>query len=283
MGELNTFINGEFTTAEKAVLPIEDRGMLFGDGVYDFTRCYIDGVPFQLEVYLERLSKSAAAIDLELPYTREEIKAIITELLEKSGTKQAGIYMQATRGCTAPRDHAFPQVVKPTFFIIARELEPEPPEIMTAGMKAILVPDQRWGRCDIKSLNLLPNIMAKEKAAQQGAYEAILYRDYGVTEGSSTSVFAVFDGTLYTTPPGNWVLPSVTKRTLLKLGKDIGHPPEYKFIPKDEIYKADEVFTASSRFNVVPITRIDEEIIGSGKPGPITCELKKAFVRFATT
>ncbi len=281
MTGINTFINGEFTSVEKACLSIEDRGMLFGDGVYEFTRCYIDGKPLQLEAHLQRFFNSAAAIELELPYTKEEITAIVDQLLAKSGARQAGIYLQATRGTAFPRTHYFPKAVKPNFFIIVREIEPEPPEVMGEGLKAILVPDQRWARCDIKSLNLLPNVLAKEKAVRQGAFEAIFYNDDGVTEAASSSVFSVFDDVLYTTPPGNWVLPGITSSIVTPLSAQIGHPVKFAFIPKEKFLQADEVFITNSRVDVAPIIRIGEHMIGNGKPGPVTIAVKQAFLRFA--
>ncbi len=281
MGDVNTFINGDYTTVEKAYLHIEDRGMLFGDGIYEFARCYVDGIPFQMEEHLQRLKNSAKAIDLELPYTGPEIKDIVGELLEKCGAKQAGIYIQATRGLNMPRTHHFPRVVKPSFFIIVRELEPEPPEFMVDGVKAILLPDQRWTRCDIKSLNLLPNILAKEKAVREGAYEAIFYRDFGVTEGSSSSVFAVFDGRIYTTPAGEWILPGVTSHTVVQLASRAGYSVHFEFIPREKLYKADELFITSSRLDIVPVSTLYDTPIGSGKPGPLTRALKEAFQAFA--
>lgn len=280
MSLTNAFINGTFTSAEQATLNVEDRGTLFGDGVYEFTRCYIDGHPFQLREHMQRFANSAAAIDLEIPYSKEEIKAIVQELLAKSGFKQASLYFQLTRG-SYPRTHNFPKVIKPNFFIIARELDPEPSQVMSEGLKAIMLPDERWSRCDIKSLNLLPNIMAKEKAVRQGAYEAILYRDHGVTEATSSSVFSVFDNVLYTTPPGPWVLPGITSNTLLELAKEEGYSVEFAFIPKERLYEADELFITSSRYDIVPITQLDETVIGSGKPGSVTTALKKIFHQFA--
>jgi D-alanine transaminase len=281
MVRIDTFVNGEFTTAEKACLSVEDRGMLFGDGVYEFTRCYVDGVPYQLEEHLQRFLRSAAEIDLKLPYSKEEMKAIILDLLRKSGLGQAGIYFQATRGYGGPRNHCFPAACQPSFFVIVRELEPESPDIMGEGVKVITLPDQRWSRCDIKSLNLLPNILAKEQATRQGAYEAILYREYGVTEASHSSVFIISDGHIHTTPEGSWILPGITSQTVVQLAREKGYPVHREFSPREKLYTADELFITSSRLDIIPVNAVDGRKIGDGKPGPITRDLKEAFRVFS--
>ncbi len=278
---INTFINGEFTTSEKATVNVEDRGLLFGDGVYDFVRSYY-GKIFQIDEHLERLANSASSIEIELPYSMNEIKSIVNQLIAKSGIKSiVGVYIQLTRGA-APRVHNFPKEIKPNFFIIARPLEKEPSFIKYKGIKTTLVPDERWGRCDIKSLNLLPNVIAKEKAHRQDALETIFFRDYGITEASSSSVFAVFNQQIYTAPLGPWILPGITRGTVLNLAKEKGYTINLEFINKDKIFEAEEVFITNSRYDVLPVTQMNDKIISNGKPGEITMELKNAFNEYAS-
>ncbi len=285
MTAINTFLNGEFTLANVATVNIEDRGLLFGDGIYEYVRCYF-GKVFQLDRHLKRFANSAAAIHLEIPYSPAEITSLVAKLLRKSGFygeagfSDAGVYIQVTRGA-APRTHNFPKKIKENFFMIARPLDKEPPSIMDTGVKAILVTDERWGRCDIKSLNLLANVLAKEKAVQQNAYEAIFYKDNKIMEASSSSFFAVFNGELFTTPQGPWILPGITRDIVVELARQEGIPVKFEFVSKKDLFNADEVFVTSSSWDIVPVTQIDDRKVSNGKPGPVAIRLKKSFADFA--
>ncbi len=285
MDVINTFINGEFTSADLATINIEDRGLLFGDGIYEYVRCYF-GKVFQIDRHLKRLANGAAAIQLEIPYTPAEITALVIELLVKSGFSKetgfadAGIYIQLTRGA-APRIHNFPEKIKANFFMIVRSLQKEDAFIMSTGVKVILVPDERWGRCDIKSINLLANILAKEKAIQENAFEAVFYKDNKIIEAASHSFFAVFNGELFTTPQGSWILPGITRDIVVELAQQEGISVKFEFITKENLFSADEVFITSSSRDIVPVTQINDRKIYDGKPGPVSIRLKKSFANFA--
>ncbi|MDW7651562.1 MAG: D-amino-acid transaminase [Bacillota bacterium] len=277
MGTVNAFLNGCFLPAENAYLNIEDRGTLFGDGVYEFFRVY-RGRIFQAEEHLSRLRYSAGELEIKVPYNNVEIVGIIEELISNTAMENGGIYLQLTRG-DGPRMHYFPENCCPNFFIVAREILPVPAELYEQGVDAVLLPDERWKRCDIKSLNLLPNVLAKEKAKAYGVYDAILHSDLGVTESTSSSVLAVKDGVLLTTPPGPWILPGVTKNTVLKLAGELGIPVGERFMTTEELLSADEVMLTSTRIDILPVVEIDRKAVGSGRPGPVVFALRESFAR----
>lgn len=267
MVQVNAFLNGTFLPVEQACLNIEDRGTLFGDGIYEFIRV-LDGRLFQMAEHMFRLRRSAAEITLSVPYNDEQITDVCKELIRQSGVSNAGLYIQITRG-SAARNHLFPVDCKPNFFMVARELTPYPASLYIQGVSLVLLPDERWKRCDIKTLNLLANVLAKEKAKKERYWDAILYCDKGITESTSSSVFAVSNGTIITTPPGPWVLPGITAQTVIALARDSGMSVEERFITPDEIYGADEVMITSTRIGIIPVVRVNAKLISDGKPGNV--------------
>lgn len=275
MSSINAFLDGRFLPVEKACLNVEDRGALFGDGVYEYVRVS-RGVVFQAREHLERLWRSAAAIEIAVPYSRWEITGFMTELVRLSGVREAGIYLQLTRG-TAQRMHHFPNGVSPTFFMVARENEPIPASFYEEGVSLTLLPDERWKRCDIKTLNLLPNVLAKEKARRAGFYDAVLYSEKGVTESPSSSVLAVLEGVLTVTPPGPWILPGVTCRTVLHLAREAGVAVRERFYTTEELLGASEIMITSTRIDVMPVCSIDGRQVGDGRPGPVFRRLSGLF------
>jgi len=268
------FFNGKWISPEELVIPIDERGHNFGDGVYEVIRVY-NGVPFTMREHLERLEKSAEAIRLTMNYTVEQFEELIREGLQKSGLKEASVYLQVTRGI-ATRIHSFPDVPSSTSMTI-REAKPLPQEYRDNGTKALLLEDERWKNCYIKSLNLLPNVLAKRTAADQGCFEAILVRDGLVTEGSSCNVFAIKDGTIYTAPATHKILHGITRAKLLELAAKMDIPVvEEEFTP-DFLKSADEVFLSSTSMEAMPVVQIDDTQIGNGKPGTITNRLAEAY------
>ncbi|MRH41177.1 D-amino-acid transaminase [Aquibacillus halophilus] len=261
------FINGQFIEINQAVIPIEERGHQFGDGVYEFVKVY-NSVPFLLEEHINRLEKSAAGIDIKLPYSLGEIKAIVIESIKKSGLKDAEVYFQATRGI-APRNHAFPDVSS-SFTLTVKPSRKVPKQSYEEGIDTILLEDERWGRCHIKSLNLLPNILAKHQAAKGGNFEAILVKDGYVTEGTSSNVFVVKNGVLYTTPLTSNILAGITREAILKLAESANVVSiEKKFTP-EFLSEADEAFISSTSVEILPIRAVNQQLIGNGKPGETT-------------
>ena len=209
------FINGRFLPWHEATVPIEDRGFQFGDGVYEVIRTY-GGRPFELEAHLNRLDRSARELSLVRPYTREQWTAWIQQGIRDAGYAEAKVYLQITRGVAA-RDHAFPSNIAPTVVMTIRELMPFPVKTRESGVIAKTCEDLRWGRCDIKSVNLLANVLAREEAKRAGVFEAILVKDGLVTEGSVSNVMAVQSGTLVTAPEGPRILSGVTRTVVLDL------------------------------------------------------------------
>ncbi|MGE5573174.1 MAG: D-amino-acid transaminase [Bacteroidota bacterium] len=270
------FVNGEFMDLSDARVSVEDRGFQFGDGVYEVVRCY-RGTPFALEEHLGRLARSASGIELGLPNDTRRLGEIAVEALRRSGIAEAVLYMQVTRGW-APRNHAFPEAAKPTCVITVRPAKPAPPDRASLGVSVITVPDERWLRCDIKSTDLLPNVMAKQKAIRAGALEAVMIRDGAyVTEGASTNVFAVKDGTIHTAPEGSRILSGITRSIVLGLAREHGMLVVEEFFTPEFLVGADEAFITSTTMEVVPCVRVDGRPVGDGRPGPVTRAIASAY------
>ncbi|HHW10237.1 MAG TPA: D-amino-acid transaminase [Firmicutes bacterium] len=276
---LIVYLNGEFVPYEKALIPIEDRGNVYADGIYEVVRFY-GGKPLELNSHFERLAKSAAAIRLELPPLSSLIDAAL-ETARRNRENEAdsihqNLYIQVTRG-VAPRKHPFPAEAKPTVFMIARSAPRPERELLENGAAAITVPDIRWHRCDIKSLCLLPNVLAKQQAVEAGAYEAIFIRDGVVTEGSSSNLFMVKDGALWTHPSDHYVLPGITHRVVVRLAEKENIPVHFATFLVSQLMAADEIFITSTTSEIMPITRLDGKPVNDGRPGPITRRLQKGF------
>lgn len=270
--------NGEYMPLEKAVVPVEDRGFLLGDGIYEVVRVY-GGRPFRLADHLQRLHQSAAAAQLPLPDNADDLPDIIQRLLEENRLSDTNIYIQCTRGYSHPRAHAFPAEVHPTMLVMDSPVHPLPDGARENGVWAITVPDLRWRRCDIKTIMLLPNAMAKTQAHDAGAFEAILVRDGKVTEGSSANVLAVINGELRTHPEDTDILGGITRLVALELAAQLGVPVREEAFTVPEMYAAQEVFICSSSPEILAITNIDGQIIGRGKPGPVVQRLYAAFCK----
>ncbi|MGI6096892.1 MAG: D-amino acid aminotransferase [Dethiobacteria bacterium] len=274
----NVFLNGEFTDFSQAVISINDRGFLFGDGVYEFVACYY-GKIFQLQEHLARLERSAEALEIKIPYTREQLSSYAAELLHRSGLERAGLYIQVTRGI-APRIHHFPKSATPTVLMTVRELPTNPQEVYSRGVKVLLVPDERWANCYIKTLNLVPNILAKEKAVRAGAFEAVFeHPQLGITEANSSNVFAVFEGKLVTAPLEGRILGGITRATVLQLARQEGLTIAERYMTREELLGAEEAFLTNTPDGVVPIRAIvDGPEIGNGRPGLITKLIRERYL-----
>ncbi|GAW91301.1 D-amino-acid transaminase [Calderihabitans maritimus] len=271
------FLDGEYLDFAQAKVSVEDRGYQFGDGIYEVVRCY-RGIPFQLGAHLERLEKSARAIELDLPYSREEMEEITSELLARSGIQEAQLYIQVTRG-TAPRSHFWPEGIKPVVVMYVREAAPPEEGLRRSGVKVITVVDDRWKRCNVKSLNLLPNVLAKNRARQAGAFEAVFYEEESrlVNEGSSSNVFALVADTLVTPDLGHNILPGITRKVVLDIARQKGLPVKEDRLSLDDLYRAQEVFITSTVVEIMPVVMVDELPVADGKPGPVTRMLYEAY------
>ncbi|MEN1967476.1 D-amino-acid transaminase [Lentibacillus sp. N15] len=259
-------------------IDIEDRGYQFGDGIYEVIGVY-DGSPLMLDEHLQRLQRSAHEIQLPLQETREQLRNNLMELVKKNRLTEGIIYMQITRGI-AQRWHEFPSPDVVPVTVAYTRAEKRETEIEDHGATAVLAEDIRWLRCDIKTLNLLPNVLAKQKAVEQSAIEAILHRGDVVTEASSSNVFIVKNGELFTHPANNYILNGITRQKVLQLCDDLHlHVNEITYTVED-LLQADEVFVTATKLDVVPILKVDNQIIGTGTPGEVTKQVIDAFRSF---
>lgn len=270
------FLNGRFLPLAEATVSIEDRGFQFGDGVYEVIRTY-RGRPFKLDAHLARLDRSAQAIDLRQPYPFERWVEYVTEGLRLGDFPETKIYVQITRG-TAPRDHAYAPDLQPTVLMTFRELQPLNATFQSTGVAAMTMKDIRWGRCDIKSINLLANVLARQQAKKRGVFESILVRDGQVTEGAVSNVFIVQDGKLITAPEGGWILSGVTRQVVLELARHEGLTVQERYCSEQELLGATEVFLTGTTVEVLGVVHIDGKQIGTGQPGPLTRSLAKRFL-----
>ena len=270
------FINGRFVPLAEAAVSIEDRGFQFGDGVYEVIRTY-RGRPFKVDAHLGRLNRSAEAIGLRQPYAFSQWQDYIKEGLRLAAFPESKIYVQITRG-VAPRDHAYSPQLEPTVVMTIRDLHPLSAEVQAAGVVAMTVDDVRWGRCDIKSLNLLPNVLARQQAKQAGMFEAILVRNGEVTEGSVSNVMVVENRTLITAPEGPRILSGVTREVVLALARQERFEVREQYPSHGQLIGAAEVFLTGTTVEVLSVVRIDGKPIGTGDPGPISRTLAKRCV-----
>ncbi|MGM0651595.1 MAG: D-amino acid aminotransferase [Bacillota bacterium] len=269
------WIDGSYCNLDGARISIEDRGYLLGDGVYEVIRVY-NGKPFYLDAHLERLKRSAGAVKIELPYKLSEIGSIVLDLVARSSCGEGYIYMQLTRG-KAKRDHLFPPDTLPTLVMYVRDLEPIKAVEEINPIETMTLPDERWLNCYIKSTNLLPNLLARQKAAESGAMEALLYRqDKKVTEGTRSNIFAVIDGEVRTHPANNLILPGITRDIVLALLKDLSIPYSEKAINLNELDRAEEAWATSTTMEINPVAAIDGVSLASA-PGPVCRRLMNAF------
>jgi D-alanine transaminase len=269
------FINGAFMPLAEANVSIEDRGFQFGDGVYEVIRTY-KGRPFSIEAHLARLDRSAAALDLTQPYSRAEWTGHVLEGVKRAAYPEAKIYLQITRG-VAPRDHAYSDEATPTVVMTVREFHPLDRSVHATGVEAMTTEDIRWGRCDIKSVNLLANVLARQQVKQARVFEAILVNSGLVTEGAVSNVMVVQGGTVVTAPEGPRILSGVTRAIVLDLALSESVPTQERFVSQSDLYAADEVFLTGTTVEVLAVIRVDGKVIGDGRPGPITQRLAASF------
>lgn len=269
------FVNGRFCALADALVSVEDRGFQFGDGIYEVIRTY-HGHPFELDAHLARLNQSARALDLTQPYPLQLWKDYILEGIRQTSYDNAKVYIQVTRG-VAPRDHVPPSQIEPTVVMTMRELSPLDASQQALGVEAMTMEDIRWGRCDIKSINLLANVLARQQAKKARVFEAILVKNGDVTEGAVSNVIAVLGGTVVTAPEGPRILSGVTRSVVLQLARQKEFKVEERYLSLDELYGAEEVFLTGTTVEILGVVKIDGKTIGSGKPGVVTRALTGSF------
>lgn len=266
--------NDQFLPREEGKVDIEDRGYQFGDGIYEAIRVY-NGRFFLLDLHMKRLERSSKELRLTLPYGIDRLTRNLELLIEKNNINEGEVYFQITRG-DAPRNHIFPQSSTSVLTGSAGNLKRKD-IVRPEGIRASLQDDIRWLRCDIKTLNLLGNVLAKQKAHENGAEEAIFHRGDIVTEGGSCNVFIVKGGRLITHPADHFILNGITRIHVLDIAERLGIPVEERTFTIDELLAADEAFITSTGVEVTPVVQVDDKFIGSGKPGSVTKRLFAAF------
>jgi len=260
-------------------ISLRDRGYYFGDGIYEVFRLY-NGILFERDAHLARLERSTAAVRIPLPCTLEELGSRLERLATASGVTNGTLYMQITRG-EAPRTHAFPANTQPVLTGWCTELN-RPLETMDSGITAVTLDDIRWHRCDLKTLNLLPSVLAKQEALDRGAEDAILHRSGVVTECTASNVMIVKNGAIYTHPLDHYILHGITRAVICQLSAQEGIPFHEQSFTLEDLRNADEVFLTGTTTEVTPIVKIDDQPVGIvGKPGPVTRRLQRSFEQYA--
>jgi D-alanine transaminase len=273
------YLNGHYIAARDATISPLDRGFLFGDGVYEVVRA-LDGKLVEAERHWARLGRSLRETRIERPVTLgdDQVSELALRLLEENGLMQghALVYLEVSRGSVSPRTHHFPPPgTAPTVYASAAAFTPFD-GARIAGVSVILTPDERWARCDIKSVNLLPNAMAKQLAVDANAWEAVFVRDGTVTEGTSSNCFALIGGQLRTHPATHAILGGVTRDVTIALARTLGIEVVERAFTVAELESADEAFLTSTTNDVMPVVRIDGRAVGAGVPGAITKRISDA-------
>ena len=272
------YLNGKYVPKAEAMIPVEDRGFIFGDGIYEVVRV-IEGRIFAWDAHAERLANGLAGLRINSKGTESKTLRAVCERLVKDNaltTGEATVYLQVSRGA-APRVHHFPAPDTPTTIYASASAFKPNLAMREKGAKGITLADIRWSRCDLKTVNLLGAVLARQAAAEAGAYEAIFHRDGMVTEGAATNAFMVVGGTLRTYPLSHYILPGITRAVVVELARELGVPLVEQPVSLRDLPAVEELFVCGTTTDVQPIVELDGRPIGNGKPGPITNRLREAL------
>ncbi len=261
------YLNGKFVPLSGAQVSVLDRGFIYGDGVYELIPVY-HRQPFRLTPHLKRLQRSLDGIQLANPHTEAQWAALIAELVAKTPHENQGVYFQVTRG-VAKRDHTFPKAVPPTVFMMSNPLATPSKEQVEGGVAVVTAEDNRWHRCDLKTISLVGNVLMRQLAADHDALETVMFRDGFLTEASASNVLIVKDGTIIVPPKDNLILPGITFDATMEFAQQAGIPLLIRPVSRAEALAADELWLSSSTKEVLAITSVDGKPFGSGKPGPV--------------
>lgn len=275
------YLNGKFMPIEEACIPVLDRGFIFGDGVYEVIPVY-SRKPFRLHEHLLRLQHSLDGIRLKNPFGNDEWKRLLEQVVAQNDGEDQYLYLHITRG-VAKRDHAFPANVAPTVFIMSNPLLPPPAEMLVGGAAAITAVDNRWVRCDVKAISLLPNVLLRQLAVDVQALETILIRDGFLTEGAASNIFIVKNNVLLAPPKSNLMLPGITYDVVLELAAANRIDHDVRQITEAEVRSADEILLTSSTKEIMPITTLDRQPVGTGKPGDLFARLHTLYQDYKAT
>jgi len=272
------FLNGKFLPIDEAKVPVLDRGFIFGDGVYELVPVY-SRVAFRVDEHLARLERSLGEARIRNPYTRAQWRDLIYRLVDAQAFEDQSIYFQVTRG-VAKRDHSFPKDAEPTVFMMANPLLTPAKETVQKGAAAVTAQDNRWLRCDIKSISLIGNCLLRQLSAEAGAAETILIRDGKLTEASASNVFAVKRGVILSPPKSHLILPGITYDVVVELARANGLPLELRDVSEAELRGADEIWVSSSSKEVLAIVALDGARVGEGRPGPLFERMYRLYQEF---
>ena len=267
MASATVYLNGNYLPLEQACVPVLDRGFIFGDGVYEVIPVY-GRKAFRLEHHLQRLKDSMRAVRLDNPHSDEEWTTIINSVVDRNDGGDQSIYLQITRG-VASRDHSFPSDAIPTVFVMSNLFAMVPSEQLEHGVSAITLDDIRWQYCSIKSIALLPNILLRQQAVEQGAAEAILVRNNEITEGAASNVFIVKNEVIITPPKTDCLLPGITRDLVVEQAYEHDMPVEETIITLEDLLVADEIWLTSSTKEILPVTQLNSQTVGTGTPGAV--------------
>lgn len=276
-GDPIVYLNGNYVPLSEAGVSVLDRGFIFGDGIYEVVPIYWQR-PFRMQEHLDRLDRSLAKIEITQPFTREQWQSMMVDLLAKQPKRdQAMVYIQVTRG-VAKRDHAFPNPsVKPTVFAMVAPMTPPSELLRTKGVRAVSMEDMRWLHCDIKSVSLLGNVLAKQTAIKAGVDEVIQFRGDIMTEGAACNVWMVQDSKVYGAPKDNRVLEGIRYGLFQELCDRCGLAFTLEPISRERVLRADELMVSSATREVLPVIELDGQPVGSGVPGPVYGRLRQAY------
>lgn len=274
------YVNGRYVPHATARTHVEDRGMQFSDGVYEVI-AVVGGALVDATLHFERLDRSLSALEIAAPMRRAPLEAVLREVARRNRVSEGIVYLQVNRG-VAPRNHAFPRDARPSMVVTARRGQPASSPALVEGVRVITIPDIRWRRRDIKSVSLLANVLAKQAAAQDGAFEAWQVDEDGmVTEGSQSNAWMVeADGAVVTRPPSHDILTGITRTRLIDLARQDGITVIERAFTPQEAARAREAFLTSTSSFVVPVVQIDDAVVANGRPGAVTERLRALYLDF---
>ena len=269
------YVNGAFVPEEEAMISVFDRGFIFGDGVYEVVPV-INGKLVDKQYFFERLEYSLGELSIGWPCSKQEYMKVMEQLVESNQLSEGIVYSQVTRGA-AERDFPFPENMLPSFLAFTQNMEVLNNPLVESGVHVVTTPDLRWQRRDIKSVNLLGQVLAKQDSITRGGYEGWMMEDRVVTEGVSSSAYIVKNAAVITRPLSNSILPGIRRRTLLEIADDVGIKVEERVFTIDEALTANEAFLSNATTMVLGVVNIDGHQIGNGTPGPITMQLRELY------
>jgi len=275
------YLNGDFVPAEKATVSVFDRGFLLGDGVYEVIPVF-SGCLFRLQAHLQRLQNSLDAIKLENPLLFKQWEDMLKQLIAENTHPELSIYLQVTRGA-AVRDHAFPVDPKPGIFAMANPIQKLADRYFEKGVSAITLEDNRWQRCNIKAISLLPNVLLRQQAVEQGMAEAILIRNGELTEGAASNVFVVNNGKIMTPAKSQYILPGITRDLVVELAQENNIACVEQTVTESMLLNADEIWLTSSTKEILPVTTLNDKPVGDGRPGSVWKRIAEIYRDYKNT